>query len=256
MENNAKNKIAQAITDTGVTVRKSATEEEVRSLLHDIVGAPPRSQNIRSADPARGAPAAESQQGANNVRNQQQKSPCNPNGDKPLGERNGSNDEGDIEGARGTVHGDDFKLEEVRSDRDADMGVNTLDECLQMLRLKKALNDFPTFNCKKKPNTYNYSLTDIEVLVPKFSGDDDKDVRKWVDEFEYAANTYGCDDDRKLLLARQLLTGSAKMLAEIVPRTWRELKTHLRDEFAKIPSYRDTVKTLEAPSATTTWWSL
>lgn len=78
-----------------------------------------------------------------------------------------------------------------------------------------------------------FSFKDIEESLDKFDGDSNKDPKQWISDFEAQSELFGWNDLAKLVYARRLLTGSAKLYAscELRPKTWTELKNGLTKEF-------------------------
>lgn len=78
-----------------------------------------------------------------------------------------------------------------------------------------------------------FSFKDIEESLEKFDGDNEKNIKQWVDDFEAQSDVFGWDDLEKLVYGRRLLAGSAKLYAscELKPKTWYQLKSGLIKEF-------------------------
>lgn len=78
-----------------------------------------------------------------------------------------------------------------------------------------------------------FSFKDIEESLEKFDGESNKDVNQWLDDFEEQSIIFGWAELEKLVYARRLLAGSAKLYAncELRPKTWIQLKAGLIREF-------------------------
>lgn len=95
-------------------------------------------------------------------------------------------------------------------------------------------SDDGNFIARRRPMRKSvFSFKDIEESLEKFSGDNNKDIVRWIDDFETQSEVFGWGDLEKLVYARRLLIGSAKLYAscELRPKTWRELKNGLIKEF-------------------------
>lgn len=86
---------------------------------------------------------------------------------------------------------------------------------------------------QRRTKKSTFSFKDIEESLEKFDGDHHKDVNQWIADFEAQATIFGWGDLEKLVYARRLLTGSAKLYAscELRPKKWKELKKGLIEEF-------------------------
>lgn len=82
---------------------------------------------------------------------------------------------------------------------------------------------------------YVPTFKDVEESMEKFSGDGKRSLRTWLKDFEDTAKLCKWTDIQKLIYARRLLCGSAKLYVnyERCTRTWDELKQSLRAEFSK-----------------------
>ncbi|XP_075155670.1 uncharacterized protein LOC142228998 [Haematobia irritans] len=121
---------------------------------------------------------------------------------------------------------------------------------LRILKLQKEIRDLETGRCQENVRRNNVNFSDIENLLPSFSGDDEYSVMKWIADFEAITNIQGCTLDEKFILARRKLIGSANIYLRMVSSdTWDDLKAKLCAEFHKTLSARDVLKKLE----TRTW---
>jgi hypothetical protein len=78
-----------------------------------------------------------------------------------------------------------------------------------------------------------FNFRDIEESMVCFSGVDGIRVDKWVKEFEQTATIFKFSELQKVLYAKRLLTGAAKMSLRTGEdlNTWTQLKTFLTTEF-------------------------
>ncbi|CAH0558570.1 unnamed protein product [Brassicogethes aeneus] len=82
---------------------------------------------------------------------------------------------------------------------------------------------------------------EVEESLEKFSGDDQADVRRWIEDFEDMTEMYIWTEVQKVAYAKRLLTGSARLFViyERCAKTWNRLKRALRDEFDdRVDSHR------------------
>lgn len=81
---------------------------------------------------------------------------------------------------------------------------------------------------------------DIEGTMNTFSGDDNYRIEIWIDDFEQHAILFRLADFDKLILAKKLLRGAAKLLLRsIFVPTWCELKLALTSEFGSKVSSKE-----------------
>ncbi|XP_076686111.1 uncharacterized protein LOC143378248, partial [Andrena cerasifolii] len=110
-------------------------------------------------------------------------------------------------------HGEDADEDEDGSDESEDDDVKKCTRQTQMLTFK-----------------------DVEESMGTFSGDDKVNVRCWLEEFEDMAELCKWSDIQKIVYAKRLLRGSAKLYVnyEKCCRKWSEMKQALRSEFARV----------------------
>lgn len=81
------------------------------------------------------------------------------------------------------------------------------------------------------------SLTfkDVEDALEMFSADKGENINRWLASFEGTADVCAWSDIQRLMFAKKLLRGSAKLFAnfECAAKSWLELKDALVEEFAK-----------------------
>lgn len=75
---------------------------------------------------------------------------------------------------------------------------------------------------------------DVEDSIKPFSGNEVYPVERWIANFEDTAALFSWTELQKVVFAKKLLTGSAKMLVENegVIKTWKKLKSVLEKEFS------------------------
>ncbi|XP_073822039.1 uncharacterized protein [Musca autumnalis] len=97
----------------------------------------------------------------------------------------------------------------------------------------------------QKVNKSLMAFTELEGALPKFTGDDDQEVTKWVEEFERVTNVVGCAEAEKFIYARRLLDGSAKIfLRSAKAENWVALKEELCVEFHKEVGIKEILRQL------------
>lgn len=81
-----------------------------------------------------------------------------------------------------------------------------------------------------------FSFRDVEESLERFTGDDMRDVNKWIREFEETSEMLGWNDLQRIIFARRLLNGSAKLFiaSEGVIRQWRQFRELLIGEFGVV----------------------
>jgi Retroviral aspartyl protease/Zinc knuckle len=78
-----------------------------------------------------------------------------------------------------------------------------------------------------------FSFRDIEESMNTFSGSDNYTVVKWFEDFEQSCLVFGWNETQKLVYAKKLLRGAAKMSMKTGAdlSSWRKFKKFLREEF-------------------------
>ncbi|KAM8702823.1 hypothetical protein ACLKA7_009768 [Drosophila subpalustris] len=95
--------------------------------------------------------------------------------------------------------------------------------------------------------TDRIDLTHIDSLMRSFSGDDDYEVTHWIRDFEDIMNLYSVSDAKRWILAKRLLSGSAKVyITHVAPLTWESLRSELLKVFKEKMTAWDVGKRLEA----------
>lgn len=88
---------------------------------------------------------------------------------------------------------------------------------------------------------------DVEPLVSTFSGDDDYDIRKWLDDFDNVMKSLGADDNDRYRMGRHLLRGTASVfLRTIQAPDWIELHRLLLQRFGRRVSNQEIYERLRA----------
>lgn len=79
------------------------------------------------------------------------------------------------------------------------------------------------------------TFKDVEDAIDTFSGDDGKNVKQWIKDFDETASLCQWNDVQKTIYIRRLLRGSAKLFVryETRGRTWRDIRTALKREFSQ-----------------------
>lgn len=79
------------------------------------------------------------------------------------------------------------------------------------------------------------SFKDVEDSLQIFSGDGKQSIRKWIEEFEETCEVCRWTEAQKIIYAKRLLRGSAKLFVsyEKCATSWKKLKKSLIEEFAK-----------------------
>lgn len=89
--------------------------------------------------------------------------------------------------------------------------------------------------CTKSTRKARFTFKDVEESLDFFDGDENQDIVEWLTEYEEQASVFEWDDEEKLVYARRLLKGSAKLFVknDLRPKTWYDLKRGLKREFAE-----------------------
>lgn len=103
--------------------------------------------------------------------------------------------------------------------------------CREPIRCREPLPCRRSRSCAIK--NVKFTFKDVEESFEKFRGDDNQNVDEWLDEFIQQANMFNWDDDEKLIYAKRLLWGPAKLFVkyDLRPKTWWQLTLGLRREF-------------------------
>ncbi|KMQ88846.1 hypothetical protein RF55_11594 [Lasius niger] len=82
---------------------------------------------------------------------------------------------------------------------------------------------------------YLLTFKDVEDSIDTFSGDDGKDVKQWIKDFDETASLCQWNDVQKTIYGKKLLRGSAKLFVkyETQGRTWKDIKAALKHEFSQ-----------------------
>ncbi|XP_023232015.1 uncharacterized protein LOC111631907 [Centruroides sculpturatus] len=114
---------------------------------------------------------------------------------------------------------DNARDNDVQSDNDTD---ESEDEDSNIMRYKSEY---------AKPM---FTFRDVDESLETFSGDDGKNVVKWISNFEDMAEMCNWNGMQKIIYAKRLLRGSARMYVnyEQCTKSWQALKEALCAEFA------------------------
>lgn len=80
-----------------------------------------------------------------------------------------------------------------------------------------------------------FTFKDMEESISHVSGEDELDVVAWISEFEQMSTIVGWNALQKLIFAKRLLKGSARLFAKTISNvlSWSVLKSKLLREFKK-----------------------
>ena len=88
----------------------------------------------------------------------------------------------------------------------------------------------------QRRNMFHHTLTykDVEDTLETFSGDGTQNFNRWLKNFEETAELCSWSDVQKVIYAKRLLKGSAKLFVsfECNASSWKKLKKALADEFS------------------------
>jgi len=90
------------------------------------------------------------------------------------------------------------------------------------------------------------SFKDVEDLLQTFSGDGKQNIRKWMEEFEETCEVCLWTEAQKIIYAKKLLRGSAKLFVsyEKCATSWKKLKKSLIKKFSKTVNSKSVHKEL------------
>ncbi|XP_029178535.1 uncharacterized protein K02A2.6-like [Nylanderia fulva] len=85
------------------------------------------------------------------------------------------------------------------------------------------------------------TFKDVEDAIDTFSGDDGKNVKQWIRDFDETASLCQWNDVQKTIYVRRLLRGSAKLFVKYEARgkTWKDIRTALKREFSQKTNSHD-----------------
>lgn len=110
-----------------------------------------------------------------------------------------------------------------QDEEDLDREIALLEKRRRIAQLRRELAEFDDIE-RDPPRRRHYDFAQIDGTIAKFTGDDTYSVDKWISDFEIAVSPLRCPDDFKLLCARRLMDGTAKIwLRTIIAHTWTEL---------------------------------
>lgn len=109
------------------------------------------------------------------------------------------------------------------------------EELTRQLKLSNSRRE--PIRCRKSRSctgkNIKFTFKDVEESFEKFKGENNQNVDEWLSEFDQQANMFNWDDDEKLIYAKRLLSGPAKLFVkyDLKPKTWGQLSLGLRREF-------------------------
>ncbi|XP_073835258.1 uncharacterized protein [Musca autumnalis] len=134
---------------------------------------------------------------------------------------------------------------EVATETETDILVRHLENKMKILRLQKEVEELEEQKDSKRKTTATFA--DIEGALPKFSGDNEENILKWVQEFEKVTEVVGCTSAEKFLFARRMMAGSAILFMRTsVSRDWPGFKEELCAEFKRDLGAKEILKKLES----------
>ncbi|XP_075156158.1 uncharacterized protein LOC142229483 [Haematobia irritans] len=212
---NPREELMSQLSDLGINVPETATYSHLKKLLEDIVGGPSNTdgENI--------APQIEKEQGIE------------------IQEPRASLVQETMQSRIGYVQqrqSDDADLERMEHD---------LAQRLRILKLQKEINELES--ARTPIRKINFSFSDLENSLRKFSGDRTYSVKKWIADFEEMMTIHDCSEQEKFIFARRMMAGTADLFIRMIsPTSWENLKCQLIVEFDQQLSTRDIFKKLEA----------
>lgn len=93
----------------------------------------------------------------------------------------------------------------------------------------------PSTGALRRHKRYLLTFKDVEDSIDTFSGDDDKNIKQGIKDFDETATLCQWNDVQKTIYAKKLLRGSAKLFVKYETRgkTWKDMKSALKHEFAQ-----------------------
>lgn len=78
-----------------------------------------------------------------------------------------------------------------------------------------------------------FTFRDVEESFQTFTGDETKNVQRWIEEFEEYSQMLNWNELQKFIYGKRLLKGSAKIFVEFESKakSWNTFKTTLTKEF-------------------------
>ncbi|XP_073844576.1 uncharacterized protein [Musca autumnalis] len=115
---------------------------------------------------------------------------------------------------------------------------------LNILKLQQQIDELERQR-NVKPKTVA-CFADVEGSLPKFTGDGEYNIYKWVKEFEKVTNIVGCTPAEQFLYARRMMAGSACLFMRTsMANNWPQFKMELCAEFKKDIGVKDILRKLE-----------
>ncbi|GAB0092541.1 hypothetical protein DMENIID0001_075430 [Sergentomyia squamirostris] len=143
------------------------------------------------------------------------------------------------------------------TEEEIDAAIHLMEKKRQLLQLQREVADLECAPVSTRGSQYSrIDFLEVEGAVQPFSGSDSYGIRKWLIDFENVAVTvYGSDDRFRLICARRLMTGTAKVfLRTLNVQSWDELRSALLQEFGRrkevFEVYDELKKRLKLPTET------
>lgn len=123
---------------------------------------------------------------------------------------------------------------------------NNINHDIQRMVIRENENIVPVNNNVMGPANL-FTFRDIENALHTFSGNDNYHVEFFIKEFEQQATMMRWNNEQKIIYAKRLLRGQAKLLTRtIFIATWDALKKELLEEFGKKLTANEAHKLLQS----------
>ncbi|XP_005181551.3 uncharacterized protein LOC101891280 [Musca domestica] len=250
----------------GVNFPPTATIAQLRELLREVVGAsvsssasssptpiPPQVSVAASGTPPQGqAENVETQQQLDNAitpttRQQADVLLQTPTTTKEMASKQGHAN-GQAVGVVTDKEGHASKRNEIASNPEhageQDKIMQELERQIKILKLKKEISELEEqLETRKSVATFS----DVEGALPKFSGDNQLIITKWIQEFDNITNVMKCSKTEQFIYARRMLKGSAALfLRSTKSNSWEGLKKELLNEFGRVVGAKEALRKLDA----------
>ncbi|KAK9509645.1 hypothetical protein O3M35_006911 [Rhynocoris fuscipes] len=130
------------------------------------------------------------------------------------------------------VNNDEVNLEDDKNDEEGSEEEDEEEDQIESTAIRSKTNVKKTRR-ENKNNTFAMTFRDLEDSIRKFDGKNEYPVKKWVTNFAELAEVMEWGELQKLIFAKKLMTGPAKLfiLSEKGVTTWTKLKKLLIKEF-------------------------
>ncbi|CAL1680840.1 unnamed protein product [Lasius platythorax] len=144
----------------------------------------------------------------------------------------------------GRINVNELSADELRTKMEEHGLPTTGSKTVLRERLKGALEDDNLGDDEAVEDALTFK--DVEDSIEIFSGDGKQNVQQWIDNFEETAELCGWTDVRKIVYAKRLLRGLAKLFVnfESCARSWLQLRRALLTEFGRTLNSRQVHKEL------------